>query len=705
MGGDCVCGTQLRTQADDTDPATPIWERPTTHLLVATPNDPLYSNQKSFEQSSNVDINAARAWDFSKGSYTVKACIVDSGIDYDHPELGNGAFGSGAKVSGGYDYGNDDTDPDDKLDVIGHNYFPHGTAVAGILGAVRNNAVGVAGLAGGDGGAGNIGVQLIALKTADDDGDTTTDTFCEAITDGALSTSQSGFGCHLFNISLGWTSYSNAEREVLSFAANSGVITVAAKGNGGNKTKIYPGDYDASWISNVGATDDSDARLSGTSFGNGIDVAAPGASSMVHTTYSVEDGSYGSFELTSAATPHVAGLAALIKTASLERGLNLHPGDVEGLIKASAKKVRTDIYTYDISGWNENVGHGRIDAGKALEMLNTPYVLEQKTATGGTDMGIGATLIVQIYEASGLNEGVFYTVKRHEVRKTVSFSARQQAYVWGRGANASVGWSAVTTNNDLYGVGFAEVVPGTVTASSATMRTYVYEVYEHNELGQQFFKGWYPATPSNVTIAYTVLGVLNTAPPPFTVTISGPLELTWHQSGTLTATATGGSGAYTYLWFYRAGGTGNWISTGATTASISVDMVWTQGVEYKVEVSSAGSTTSDTHFISYGLATPGGMPIPGKDEAALPEAFSLEAAYPNPFNPVTTLRYALPDAATVRLVVYDLLGREVARLVEGVQQAGYHAVAFDGARLASGVYLYRLEAGAFVQTRRMTLVK
>jgi hypothetical protein len=99
------------------------------------------------------------------------------------------------------------------------------------------------------------------------------------------------------------------------------------------------------------------------------------------------------------------------------------------------------------------------------------------------------------------------------------------------------------------------------------------------------------------------------------------------------------------------------------------------------------------------------MPIPGKDEAALPEAFSLEAAYPNPFNPVTTLRYALPDAATVRLVVYDLLGREVARLVEGVQQAGYHAVAFDGARLASGVYLYRLEAGAFVQTRRMTLVK
>jgi subtilisin family serine protease len=134
------------------------------------------------------------------------------------------------------------------------------------------------------------------------------------------------------------------------------------------------------------------------------------------------------------------------------------------------------------------------------------------------------------------------------------------------------------------------------------------------------------------------------------------------------------------------------------------------GSNYKIRVTSATNTTvkdeSDAPFtINAASAKVGEQGLALSGSLALPEAFSLEAAYPNPFNPVTTLRYALPEAATVRLVVYDLLGREVARLVEGVQQAGYHAVAFDGARLASGVYLYRLEAGTFVQTRRMTLVK
>ena len=94
---------------------------------------------------------------------------------------------------------------------------------------------------------------------------------------------------------------------------------------------------------------------------------------------------------------------------------------------------------------------------------------------------------------------------------------------------------------------------------------------------------------------------------------------------------------------------------------------------------------------------------------AVPDDYALEAAYPNPFNPQATIRFALPEAAEVRLVVYDVVGREVARLVEGQRSAGYHAARFDGARLASGLYLYRLtargEAGAFSKTGRMVLVK
>ncbi|WP_457651676.1 T9SS type A sorting domain-containing protein [Rhodocaloribacter sp.] len=90
---------------------------------------------------------------------------------------------------------------------------------------------------------------------------------------------------------------------------------------------------------------------------------------------------------------------------------------------------------------------------------------------------------------------------------------------------------------------------------------------------------------------------------------------------------------------------------------------------------------------------------------ALPTAFALEPNYPNPFNPVTTIRFALPEASEVRLAVYDLLGREVSVLAEGPYPAGAHTVTWRADDAPSGVYLYRLEAGAFVSARRMLLIK
>ncbi len=83
----------------------------------------------------------------------------------------------------------------------------------------------------------------------------------------------------------------------------------------------------------------------------------------------------------------------------------------------------------------------------------------------------------------------------------------------------------------------------------------------------------------------------------------------------------------------------------------------------------------------------------------------LQGNYPEPFNPVTTIRYALPEAAHVRLEVFDLTGRRVALLVDGERTAGQYAAQFDASRLASGMYLYRLRAGATVQTRTMMLLK
>jgi hypothetical protein len=91
--------------------------------------------------------------------------------------------------------------------------------------------------------------------------------------------------------------------------------------------------------------------------------------------------------------------------------------------------------------------------------------------------------------------------------------------------------------------------------------------------------------------------------------------------------------------------------------------------------------------------------------AQIPTAFELCQNYPNPFNPSTTIKYELPRASYVSLTVYDILGREVSVLVNERRNAGVHGAKFDGSNLASGVYLYRLQAGDFVASKKMLVVK
>ncbi len=97
--------------------------------------------------------------------------------------------------------------------------------------------------------------------------------------------------------------------------------------------------------------------------------------------------------------------------------------------------------------------------------------------------------------------------------------------------------------------------------------------------------------------------------------------------------------------------------------------------------------------------------ITSVDDRNVPRDFALHQNSPNPFNPVTQIRFDVPVQTHVRLLVYDVLGREVKRLVDEVHQPGFYAVAFDGSALASGVYYYRLVAGPFTATRAMVFVK
>ena len=120
---------------------------------------------------------------------------------------------------------------------------------------------------------------------------------------------------------------------------------------------------------------------------------------------------------------------------------------------------------------------------------------------------------------------------------------------------------------------------------------------------------------------------------------------------------------------------------------------------------SASSLSTSEYRWSIGHATAPAFVEAADRQHGVPVSFTLGQNYPNPFNPSTTIRYSLPSRSLVTLTVFNTLGQQVATLVQGEQEAGYHEVQFDGSGLASGVYVYRLQAGDFVQSLKLTLLR
>jgi endoglucanase len=116
-------------------------------------------------------------------------------------------------------------------------------------------------------------------------------------------------------------------------------------------------------------------------------------------------------------------------------------------------------------------------------------------------------------------------------------------------------------------------------------------------------------------------------------------------------------------------------------------------------------------FLSCGLEailSPDGLPTSvqgGRLGRSFPDAFGLDQNYPNPFNPSTVIRYSLPGRAPVEMAVFNPLGQKVATLVDGSEDGGFHEVTFDGSRLASGMYFCTLRSGAFLETRKIVILR
>jgi len=129
---------------------------------------------------------------------------------------------------------------------------------------------------------------------------------------------------------------------------------------------------------------------------------------------------------------------------------------------------------------------------------------------------------------------------------------------------------------------------------------------------------------------------------------------------------------------------------------------------YYVTAVASGMESDPSDTVSTTVQAPVGIKVNWGD--GIPVTFAMEQNYPNPFNPVTTIRYQLPKSANVHLAVYNMLGQKVKTLVNENQPAKYYSIQWNGlnetgSKVASGIYLYRIEAGDYIKTNKMLLLK
>lgn len=144
-------------------------------------------------------------------------------------------------------------------------------------------------------------------------------------------------------------------------------------------------------------------------------------------------------------------------------------------------------------------------------------------------------------------------------------------------------------------------------------------------------------------------------------------------------------------------------------AGDSEDFFWNVRISDGVDVIDVAQdyepATNTFASLYYGLTLERGQGTSNEPKDGLPTSFDLKQNYPNPFNPTTKIAFDLPQAANVQLNVYDMLGRKVATIVNERMTAGQHNMNFDASKLASGMYIYRIDAGSFTSTRKMMLIK
>jgi len=348
--------------------------------ISAIPNDTSFNLQWALRNTgqsggvSGADINVPSAWDVTTGSGQVIVAVIDTGVDYNHPDLAANMWRNPGEVPGngidddqngyvddvyGYDFANNDSNP---MDDNGH-----GTHVAGTIGAVGNNSRGVAGVL--------WDVQIMALKFLGANGSGYISNALRALNYAVAN------GASISNNSWGGGGFDAAMLAAIQNARNAGHIFVAAAGNNARNNDTnptYPSNYDVDNVVTVAALDRSDNLASFSNYGaRTVDIGAPGVSILSTTP----NNTYRTYSGTSMAAPHVTGVLALVR--------DLHPNWTYRQIIDQVLGTATPVSSLS----DRTVTGGRVNAARAVGpslLDSTPFRLTDATPITGKSGEVGA---------------------------------------------------------------------------------------------------------------------------------------------------------------------------------------------------------------------------------------------------------------------------------------------------------------------------
>lgn len=462
--------------------------------LDATANDPLYVDGRQAALFPNFlqnglaqggDINVEPAWDYSVGSLNVKVGVYDTGIDWYHEDLnflpagGNTKF-SDSRVKGGWDWiRNEHPSKQWRSDDASSH---HGTKMAGIIGAIRNNEKGIAGVAGGDKIKNIEGVQLFSMKICDLHGDCPENYFADALVEGATNSPTFGYGLHICNVSLSWYNYSRLITDAVTFAFENKVFVAAAAGNDNNKDVVqYPADLDDCVVLKVGGNGLGIDISYNTTIGGNMDVMASEADGITWSTSELK--SYETSGGTSASTAIASGVAALL----LSYKPSLEPEDIEMLMQKNCKDIDSSRVLQNTNpdpiyackpGWDLSSGWGIIDAGNTLRNIEQGVfdVNHLTTCFDKNDVKARYNTSVYIDHEIGVIKQGWYKAMLSEIHKEVIIAPPNNGIVldvWGRNAN-----SDIINARNLYLRNYPGVEVLSFDQKKAKIRGYVYFLYE-----------------------------------------------------------------------------------------------------------------------------------------------------------------------------------------------------------------------------------